>query len=294
MPFGSARCSSASISARIATSWVNSDFFRALSIPLLQGRVFTGADTRIATKVAVVNESFVRKFGLEGRAIGARFGIGDTTNLDIEIVGVVADSSYGDVKGPPPPQYFRPIDQGDALESMSFYVRASTIPDAIANQVREQLEALAPDLPIIGLTTMKAVAEDNVFVDRAMALLSVSFSVLATGVAGIGLYAMLLYNLAQRTRELGLRLALGATARRLRLMVLKEVGLIVLIGSAVGLIASGIAGRAASSLLYATPGFDPLSATVAVGVLALVALCASYAPIRRASLTTPVEALRYE
>ncbi|HEX6993384.1 MAG TPA: ABC transporter permease [Gammaproteobacteria bacterium] len=280
------------VNTNAATNWVNSDFFRSLSIPLLQGRGFTPADAKGTANVAVVNESFVRKFGLEERAIGARFGIGDTTNLDIEIVGVVGDSRYGTVKGAPPPQYFRPVDQGDELESMSFYVRTSTAPEAVGDQIRERLEALAPDLPISDLTTMRTVAQDNVFVERAIALLSLSYAVLATAVAGIGLYGMLLYNLAQRTRELGLRLALGATARRLRLMVLKEVGLMVLIGTIVGLVAAGIAGRAANSLLYGIPGFDAFSAAVAVAILALVALFASYFPIRRALRTTPVEALR--
>ena len=151
-----------------------------------------------------------------------------------------------------------------------------------------------PEVPVQNLQTMETEVHVNIYVDRLLSTLSAAFAALATLLAGIGLYGVLAYNVTQRTRELGLRLALGAPPVRLRAMVLKQVGTMAVIGAAIGLAAALALGRVAESLLYGLSGRDPFVIAAAVTVLAAVVLAGSWWPARRASRIAPTEALRYE
>ena len=151
-----------------------------------------------------------------------------------------------------------------------------------------------PDVPITNLQTMTTTINGNVFVDRLLSMLSAGFAALATLLAGIGLYGVLAYNVTQRTRELGLRLALGAPPARLRTMILKQVGVMALIGMGVGLVAAFAVARAAEALLFGLSGRDPLAFVAAFIVLSTVVLAASWVPAWRASRIAPTEALRYQ
>jgi predicted permease len=274
---------------------VGADYFSTLGIELLAGREFTAADDEGAPNVAVVNETFAKKFGLNGAAaVGKRMGTGGPDELDIEIIGVAKDAKYSEVKDEIPPLFFRPYRQDSRLGFITFYARTAVEPGQVMGAVRQIMTRLDPDLPIQELKTLEQQASENVFLDRMISTLSAAFAGLATLLAAIGLYGVLAYTVAQRTREIGLRMALGAESQSVRMMVLRQVGLMALIGGAIGIVAAIFLGRAAQSLLFELEGNDPYVIVAVSVVLALVALSAAYVPAQRASRVDPMKALRYE
>ena len=278
-----------------ATNAVSPGFFGTLAIPLLSGRDFASTDTVDKPLVAIVNETFLRKFKLGDDALGKHIGTGNPNEPpDMEIVGIVGDAKYAQVRDAVPAQFFVPRQQNAFLESMTFYVRAAVPPETLLTLVPRVVASIDPDLPVDKPTTMRQVVDDNVFLERMVATLSASFALLATVLAAIGLYGVLAYLVTQRTREIGLRLALGATAARLRGMVLKQVAIMAGIGVPVGLVLAVLLGRAAEVLLFGLKGYDPLVLGVAVVILAVVVLLAAYLPARRAASIAPMEALRSE
>jgi predicted permease len=269
------------------------DYFRTLGIPLIAGREFTRADAAGAPKVAVVNEAFAAKFNLGRDAVGRRIGR-RSGQPDTEIVGLVQNAKYSNVKAVPPPQFFRPHRQGDQLGFLTFYVRTSLDPVQLFPSILKVVARLDPNLPVEELRTMPQQVRENVFLDRIISVLSTAFALLATLLAAVGLYGVLSYTVARRTREIGLRMALGAAPPRVRAMVLRQVGVMTLVGAAIGLIASVWLGRLAQSLLYQLKGSDPVVLVGSVVMLAIVALGAGFLPAHRASRVDPMRALRYE
>jgi predicted permease len=277
-----------------AINVIGEGFFDAVGIPVLAGRAFTESDTAGAPQVAMVNESFARKFNV-GRDVGKRLGFGATTDYGVEIVGVVADSKLGALKRSVPPTVYLPRRQwAGQIFSMFYYVRAGVDPDVLLAQLPRVVAEIDPEVPLTNLQTMTTEVNTNVYVDRLLSAMSAGFALLATLLAGIGLYSVLAYNVAQRTRELGLRLALGAPPERLRTMVLKQVGVMALIGAGIGLAAAFGLGRAAESLLFGLSARDPVVFGAAFVVLAAVVFAASWVPAWRASRIAPTEALRYQ
>jgi predicted permease len=270
---------------------VSSGFFRTLAIPVLAGRGFDASDTPAAPPVAVVNESFARRFGLSDAALGTRFDLGSFRG--IEIVGVVPDTKYAGVTDDVPPTVFFPRQRDPNLDGLTLYVRGLD-PDALLRMIPRVVAEVDPNVPVTDLRTMEMQVRNDVYRERLIATLSASFAVLATLLAAIGLYGVLAYNVAQRTRELGLRLALGAEPSGLRALVVKQVGVMTVIGSAIGLAAAAGLGRVAEALLVGLSGHDPAVLIAAVAVISFVVLGASYVPARRASRIAPMEALRYE
>ena len=273
---------------------VGAGYFRTLGIPLLAGREFTDADNLGSPKVAIVNEAFAKKFGLGRDAVGKRMGSGDKDELDMEIVGLVQNSKYSEVKQEVPPLFFAPYRQDSTVWAMNFYVRTSLSPEQLVRTIPPVIAKLDPNLPVEELKTVPQQARENVFLDRMISTLAAAFAVLATLLAAVGLYGVLAYTVAQRTREIGVRMALGADGGRVRGMVLRQVGLMTLIGGALGVAAALALGRAAQSLLFELQGHDPAVFVAAAVVLAVVALGAGYLPARRASQVEPMQALRYE
>jgi predicted permease len=273
---------------------VGAGYFRTMGIPLIAGREFTPRDGPRAPKVAIVNEAFAKKFNLGRDAVGKRMGQDQDDKLDTEIVGLVQNAKYSEVKQEIPPLFFVPYRQDDGVGAINFYVRTSQEPEAFMDSIRKTVARLDPNLPLEGLKTMPEQVRENVFLDRFISVLSAAFAMLATLLAAIGLYGVLAYTVSQRTREIGLRMALGAAPGRVRTMLLKQVGLMTLIGGGIGLVAAFFLGRLAESLLYQMKGRDPLVLTVAAVVLTLVALAAGFIPAHRASKVDPMWALRYE
>lgn len=271
------------------------DYFSTLGIPLLAGREFTRADRMGAAKVAIVNEAFAKKFELGRNAVGTLMKrSGSDGPMDIEIVGLVQDAKYSEVKDAIPALFFMPYRQDERIGAMSFYIRTAIDPEQFMRSINGIVSKVDANLPVEELRTMPQQVEENVFLDRLISTMSAAFAVLATLLAAIGLYGVLAFTVTQRTREFGLRMALGADGANVRRLVLKQVGLMALIGGVVGLgLAWGIGG-AAQSQLYEMQGRDPVVFAAAFVVLGLVALTAGFVPALRASRVNPMKALRWE
>jgi putative ABC transport system permease protein len=275
---------------------VSPGYFRTLKIPLMSGREFTAADGLDAPKVAIVNEAFAKKFGLGRDAVGKRMSSegGQNAKLDTEIIGLVQNAKYSQVKQEVPPLFFRPYRQNKRLGSLGFYIRTDSDPDQLLRAAPGVVARLDPNLPLENLKTMPQQVRENVSQDRMISTLSAAFALLATLLAAVGLYGVLAYTVAQRTREIGLRMALGARGHHVRTMVLRQVALMVLVGGIIGIAAAIAMGRGAGSLLYELKGYDPGVIAISAVVLIVVALGAGYIPAERASRIDPMRALRYE
>jgi putative ABC transport system permease protein len=273
-------------------------YFATVGIPLLAGREFTRADVLAAPKVAIVNETFARKFNLGRDVVGRHMsndrGAGSAPKLNMEIVGLVKDAKYSDVKREIPPQFFLPYRQDERLGFITVYVRTGADPTPFMSNIPKAIARLDPNLPVERLRTLPQQVRENVFLDRFISVLSTAFASLATLLAAVGLYGVLAYTVTQRTREIGLRMALGAAPGRVRGMVLRQVGLMTVIGGAIGLAGAVGLGRLAQSLLFQLQGSDPTVLVAAAVALTIVALAAGFIPAHRASQVDPMRALRYE
>jgi predicted permease len=273
---------------------VGPDYFKTLGMRVLAGREFTAGDDANRPDVAIVNETFARKFGLGRDAVGKRMATSDTGPLNIEIVALVRDAAYSSVKDSIPPQFFTPYRQEGNVGRMNFYVRTASDPTQLLRAIPGVIRRLDANLPVEDLKTLPQQVRENVFMDRMISTFSASFAIVATLLAAIGLYGVLAYMVAQRTREIGVRMALGASSGRVRTMVLRQVGLMTLIGGIIGIAGAIALGRGARSLLFQITAFDPVVLIASAILLALVALAAGYLPAMRASRVDPMQALRYE
>jgi predicted permease len=285
---------------------VSPGYFRTLSIPLVAGRDFDDRDARFepadpkaqlpSYKVAIVNESYAKHYFGDrsplGRHIG--FGINPGTKTPIEIVGVVKDSKYTGVRDEIPLQVFFAFMENDSAGGTVMYVRTTNQPDAAFGAIRQVVRQLDTNIPIYNLRTMDHQMDQSLLNDRLIATLSTAFGVLATLLAVIGLYGVMAYTVARRTREIGVRMALGAVPGDVIWLVMRDVLVLVGSGLVLGLIAASALSRFVSSQLYGVSGSDPLTMAGACVVLALVAAIAGYIPARRATRVNPVLALRYE
>jgi len=273
---------------------VGPGYFRTLGIPVLAGREFTASDVTGTHRVAVVNRTFAKKFHLGGDVIHKFMSDRGADSLNIEIVGLVKDAKYNNVKDSVPPLFYTPWRQDAGVGSLNFYARSAVPPAQQLHAIPALLKRLAPTVPINDIKTMPQQIRDNVFLDRLISILSAIFAGLATVLAAVGLYGVLAYTVQQRTREIGVRMALGADAGKVRALVVRQVGVMALWGGAVGIgLALGL-GRVLRSLLFGLEAHDPVVFAASLVVLAGVALAASYVPVVRASRVDPVEALRYE
>ncbi len=213
---------------------------------------------------------------------------------ELEIVGLAKDAAYGEVKSEIPPVYFMPYRQDTTLGRLSLYVRTRGAPSDLMRAIGPLVARLEPNLPVAELTTLPQQIKENVYLDRMITTFSAGFAVLATLLAAVGLYGVLAYTVAQRTREIGLRMALGADGGAVRAMVLRQVAWMALVGGVVGIATALGIGRSAQSLLYGLKGHDGLAFAGAAIVLTTVALTAGFVPALRASRVHPMEALRSE
>jgi predicted permease len=273
---------------------VGPTYFRTLGVGLISGREFTASDSLGAPKVAIVNEQFAQKFNLGREAVGKRMKVGSGGDLDIEIVGLVPNVKYSEVKQATPPVFYLPHRQDENLGFLTFYVRTALDPVQFLATIPPVIRRIDPNLPIENLRTLPQQVRQSVFEDRVISILSASFAGLATILAAIGLYGVLAYTVAQRTREFGLRMALGAAPQRVRRMILGQVGRMTLIGGVAGLGAAVGLGHLAQSMFFEMRGYDPIVLMIAAVLLTLVAIGAGFIPAHRASTVDPMRALRYE
>lgn len=273
---------------------IGTGYFATFDIPLLAGREFTASDAAGAPEVAIINEAFAAKFNLGRDAVGRRMSSGGDDELNMEIVGIVADAKYSEVKAEVPPLFFTPWRQDESVGAMAFYVRTATDPQQIMSSVMPLVARLDPNLPVEDLKSLPQQVRENVFLDRMIGTMSAAFAGLATLLAAVGLYGMLAYTVERRTREIGVRMALGADRSNVRGMVLRQVVIMLIIGAVIGVAAALAIGRAAGSMLFGVEGTDPLVFVSAIVVLTLFALAAGYIPALRASRVSPLRALRHD
>jgi predicted permease len=275
---------------------VSPNYFSTMRIPLLSGREFNAGDTGTNTKVAIINEAMAKDFFPKRNPIGAHFALGGGNDgkPDIEIVGVVKDAKEGRVRDKERPYFYQPYSQFGKLFGMSFYIRSQQEPVLIANALRETVRGADVNLPVYDLKTVERVVDEDLFAERVIAGLSAAFGGLAALLAALGIYGVLAYLVVQRTREIGIRVALGAASGHVRWLVFKEVGWMVLAGALGGLpLAYGLA-RLSESLLYGVHAGDVPVYAASLGIICLVAFAACYIPSRRATRIDPMVALRYE
>jgi predicted permease len=273
---------------------IGADYFKAFDVKLIAGREFTSSDLLGAQRVAIVNEEFAKKFKLGNDVVGKFMGDGNNDSLNVQIVGLVRNVKYSQVKDSVPPVFYRPWRQDARAGNLFFYVKSSLPPEQMLGTLRATMKRIDPSLPVEELKTMSQQVKENVFLDRMISILSSAFALLATLLAGVGLYGVLSYSVQQRTREIGVRMALGADGSRVRALVMKQVVVMLVIGGVIGIAAALGLGRAARSMLFQLEAHDPTAMALAVVLLACVALAAGFIPARRAALVDPMNALRYD
>ncbi|HEY6271764.1 MAG TPA: FtsX-like permease family protein, partial [Terriglobales bacterium] len=267
-------------------------YFGTLGIPLLRGRDFTSRDDAGAPGVFIINQAMARAYWPGTDPVGKRMRFDDATPWS-EVVGVAGDTRQQDLAEPAPPMFYAPYAQ-DSWPSLTVAIRAAGDPGALENEAERAIQAVDKDQAVYDVRTMSEVIENSVSPRRFYVLLLGIFAALALGLAAIGIYGVMAYSFAQRTHEIGIRLAVGAQHGDVLRLVLGEGARLALGGLAIGLVGALGLTRLLSSLLFGVSASDPLTyASVAV-VLVLVALIACYVPARRALRVDPMVALRYE
>jgi predicted permease len=273
---------------------VGPGYFSTMGQALIRGREFTVKDATGAPKVAIINETMAKYFFGSENPLGRHIGWRRNDVIDIEIVGVVKDSKMSTLRDTPTRVVYTPYMQEDEIGSMTFYVQARGSAAGVAAAVRQVAQRVDPNLPIFDMKTMTQTLDESLFIERMVAALSVAFGALATLLAAIGLYGVMSYSVARRTREIGIRMALGAERGAVIWLVLREVATMVVVGVAIGVPLAFALGRIVQTQLFDLSPHDPLALAGAAAILTFVALVAGYFPARRATRVDPMLALRYE
>ncbi|MEK6281426.1 MAG: ABC transporter permease [Acidobacteriota bacterium] len=274
---------------------VRENFFATMEIPLLLGRGLSPQDDERGPKVVVVNQTFARLISSSENPIGKRFGFNADKAGEIEVVGVVRDAKYRSLRDESPPTIYVPwLQELRGVGAVTFEVRTAGDPMAFVTAIRQAVRAVDPNLPVAGVTTQIEVANESLMIERLFARLLSLFGLLALLLAAIGLYGVMAYAVTQRTKEIGIRIALGAQRYDVLKLVLSQgmiltgIGVVLGAGGAVGLT------RLMKSMLFGVSATDPVTFIAIALFLAAVALLASYIPARRATKVDPLVALRYE
>ncbi|HEV3138962.1 MAG TPA: ADOP family duplicated permease, partial [Vicinamibacterales bacterium] len=289
---------------------VSAGYFKTLGIPVVLGREFDARDEGAAPagpanqndgtgngyRSAIVNESFAKKYFGDRNPLGRHIGFGGNpgTPTPIEIVGVVRDSKYTGVRDEIPRQLFFPLLEERTPSSINMYVRTAADPTAAFGAAQRIVHETDATVPVFNLRTLERQIDRSLLVERFIATLSTGFGILATLLSVIGLYGVMAFTVARRTREIGVRMALGAVPGDVVWLVMREVLLLVGIGLGIGIAGAWGMGRLVANQLYGITATDPTTVAAAAALLTVVALLAGYIPARRATMVNPVFALRYE
>jgi putative ABC transport system permease protein len=274
---------------------VTPGFFRTMGVPHLVGRDFTAADRADSPHVAIVGETLVRRHLSGENPIGKRLkvSIGPPGGMEVEIVGVVGDIRMTALDNEIRPAVYLPHTQL-AIGLMTFVVRSDIEPLSLVNSVTTAVRAIDPELPLADVRTMEEVVDATLARPRTVSVLLTAFALMALVLAGVGVYGVMAYSVSQRTQEIGVRMALGATSESVFRLVLGQALRLVIVGVVVGLIAAAALTRVLATLLYETEPLDPWTFALTALLLTVVATLASYVPARRGMRVAPMEALRAE
>ncbi|HET6646666.1 MAG TPA: ABC transporter permease [Pyrinomonadaceae bacterium] len=284
----------------VANILIGPSYLETLGVPLLLGRDFGPRDTPAAQKIALVNQSFAQRFFPGQNPIGKQFYFGDEDDPergeDLEIVGVIGDVKYDSAREEAGPTAYRPIlqVQDSSAYSSNLQIRSTGDAASLAPEVRQAIAEVDDKLPISGVTTLREQLKDSLDQEKLLAQLVSFFGLLALLLACIGLYGVMAHGVVRRTKEIGIRMALGAERRSIIWMVLRETLVLILIGLAIGIPIALGAGRLIASQLFGLSAADPLTLLGATLVLIGVAILAGLMPARKASRVDPLTALRYE
>jgi predicted permease len=275
------------------------NFLETLEIPLLQGRTFNRQDDALAPRVAVVNQTFANKYFPNESPLGKRFIFDPKKPDEVEIVGLVKDAKYAEQREETPPTAYMPWRQDMRwMTSANFELRATGDPTALIAAVRQAVREIDPNLPVANFKTQVERANETLRMERLFAKLVTLFGLLAQQLASIGLFGVLAYAVSQRTHEIGIRMALGASPRAALKMIVRQGMALALVGVALGLGGAYVltkyleSSMQLSKMLYDIKPSDPLTYGVVAGLLTVVALIACYLPARRATKVDPMIALR--
>jgi predicted permease len=277
--------------------WVAPGYFATLRQPLLAGREFSASDAQGAPRVAIVNLALAKRFygsaqNALGRAVGE--GRGDDVHPDTTIVGVVGDVKHQNLRTEIGPAVYRPYAQEKHPEGVQVYVRTAQLPQTVEAAIRQTMHQVDPTLVVDGLRTMDAQVDRSASDERALAILAMGFSALAMVLAAVGLYGVLAYSTEQRTREIGVRLALGAQRGSVMVLVVREMVMIAALATALAVPSTIALARLFRSQLYGVTFADPPTLAGAVMLTAIMVALAAALPARRAAATEPMQALRTE
>ncbi|MFN0121671.1 MAG: ABC transporter permease [Blastocatellia bacterium] len=279
----------------VSQNAISPGYFATIGTALVAGREFAPTDTKTSAKVAIMNETAAKRFFPNRNPVGARmaFGAGNV-NLEMEIVGVVRDAKHANVREDIAPFVFIPYTQDKELGAITFYVRSAQDAATVIPALRNQVKTLDANLPLYDIKTVETAIAENLVGERVMALLSLCFGGLAALLAGIGLYGVLAYQVVQRRREIGIRVALGASPQNVRWLVMGQGLRLTGLGIVLGLAGGYALAKLLTSMLFGVVGSDPFSYVIAASLLLAVALLACYWPARKATKVDPMIALRCE
>jgi predicted permease len=272
---------------------VSPSYFATMGIPLLAGRGFSDRDTGQAPKVAIINEAAARKFFPDENPVGRRFGQSPEKSNEVEIVGVLRDVRYNSLREPPPATLYVPYLQASP-EDLVFTLRTASDPSSVMASARTVVSQIDANIPVTAVETQAANLERRYSQEKVFAQAYTLFGGIAVFVAAIGLFGLISYSVSRRTREIGIRVAMGAQRGAVLELVLRESMLLVGAGIAIGIAAALGAGRLVASQLYGLEPTDLTTAASAIAVMIAVTAAASYMPARRATRVDPMLALRYE
>ncbi len=271
---------------------VTARYFETMGMDVVQGRGVTHEDRAGTQSVAVINETFARRLSDSGGMVGTRFRAGGQPR-ELNVIGIVKDARINDLRSDPRPVMYLPLAQSPEF-LRSLQVRMVGEPGTLAAEIRQIIRSTNPNLAVNGMSTLRQQVDRSLVRERLIATLSGAFGVLALVLVSVGLYGVLSQSVAQRTAEIGVRVALGATHHAVQWLILRESSVLVLSGIALGIPAALLAGKGMGGLLFGLSVVDPQTLSGATAVVLIVTVLASYIPARRASRVDPIVALRHE